>query len=134
MLNESLSSSASSSFAGVIGSAAADAVAVGTRGVDGDLVRTSSVPRKAAGESGAAPEDGEGKMEKDRSRCSSADDAPRVIPPRRGDGDCGCAREDRAKMAPTMMFTMTNHVAPEPSHAGRGQHHHSVAAIAGARR
>jgi hypothetical protein len=133
MVNESLSSSTSSSFAGVTGSAAADAVAVGTRGVDGDLVRTSSVPRKDAGESGAAPEDGEGKMEKDRSRCSSADEAPRVIP-RLGDGDCGCAREDRTKIAPTMMFRTTNQVAPEPSHAGSCQHHHSAAAIAVAAR
>jgi hypothetical protein len=133
MLIEFASSSSSSCFAGEVGSAAT------ARGVNGDLlgvVRASSVPREVAGESGAAsvwkPEDGEeGKMEKDRSRWSSTDDALRVIPlpPRRGDGDCGCARDDSAKMAPTTTFSRTNQAALEPSHAGSGQHHHSAAPI-----
>jgi hypothetical protein len=130
MLNESTSSSSSSFVAG--------ADAIGARGVDGDhalaVVPVSSVPRKVACESsgGAAsvwkPGDGEEKTEKDRSRCSITDDALRVIP-RRGDGDCGCARDDSAKMAPTTTFRSTNHVAPEPSHAGSGQHQHSAAAM-----
>jgi hypothetical protein len=135
MLNESTSSSSCSSFAG--------ADAIGARGVDGDhalaVVPVSSVPRKVACESsgGAAsvwkPGDGEEKTEKDRSRCSSTDDAPRMIPlPRRGDGDCGCDRDDSAKMAPTTTLSSTNHAAPEPSHAGSGQHHHPATAIIGA--
>jgi hypothetical protein len=140
MLIEFASSSSSCPLAGVVGSAAAGGGAT-ARGVDGDLlvlgvVLASSVRREVAGESGAGsawnPEDGEGKMEKDRSRCSSTDDALRVIPPpppRRGDGDCGCARDDRTKMAPTTKLSRTNHAALEPSHAGSGQHHHSAAAI-----
>jgi hypothetical protein len=134
MVNESTSSSSSCSFV-------AGADAVGARGVEGDhalaLVPASSVPRKVACESAAGaasawkPGDGEEKTEKDRSRCSITDDALRVIP-RRGDGDCGCARDDSAKMAPTTTLSSTNHAAPEPSHAGSGQHHHPAAAIIGA--
>lgn len=69
-------------------------------------------------------------MEKDRIRCSSTEEALRVTPRRRGDaeddGDGGCGRDDRAKMAPTTTFRSTNHAALEPSHAGSGQHHHAA--------
>ena len=112
--------------------------------MDGDLVlaaAASSVSWKvgvaAAPGLGSAVwkhEDGKEKMLNDRMRCSTADEALRVIPlpARRGEGDCGCGctRDDRAKMAATTRFRTTNHAAPEPSHAGRGQHHHSAAAIA----
>ncbi|KAI4994928.1 hypothetical protein ZWY2020_034831 [Hordeum vulgare] len=68
-------------------------------------------------------------MLKERMRCSTADKALCVIPARRGKGDRGCARDDRAKMAPTTRLRATKHTPSEPSHAGSGQHHYPAAAI-----
>ena len=134
LIEFSSASSSSSCFAGVVGSSDA-AGGWAARGIEGDhvlaAVPTSSGPRKVAGESGSGaasmwkPDGVDEKTEKDRSRCSSTEEALRVIPlpPRRGDG--GCARDDSAKMAPTTTCRSTNHAAPDPSH--------SAAATIGAR-
>ena len=75
--------------------------------------------------------EGKEKMEKERRRCSTAEEALGVTPdPRRGDGSGGRALE-RTATAATTAFTRRNHNALELSHAGSGAHHHSGAIICG---
>jgi hypothetical protein len=75
--------------------------------------------------------EGKEKMEKERRRCSTADEALRVTPdPRRGDGSGGRALERTATVATTALTTRS-HSALELSHAGSGAHNHIAAIICG---
>lgn len=74
-------------------------------------------------------------MEKERRRCSTADEALRVSEaPAPQRGDCsGSGLEERTATAATTALTTRNHNALEVSHAGSGAHHHHTAAIVCAR-
>lgn len=78
--------------------------------------------------------EGKEKMDKERRRCITAEDALRVTvtpdPRRRGDGSGGRALE-RTATAATTALTTRNHSALELSHAGSGAHHHIAAIVSG---
>jgi hypothetical protein len=101
------------------GSARGDGLAV-VVGVLGDSSVSWAAEAASGCGSGVVLKQAEGKekMEKERRRCSTADEALRVTPdPRRGDGSGGRALE-RTATAATTALTTRNHNALELSHAG----------------